>query len=476
MTTLKNFINGKFVDCSSNETMSFENPAIGQVYGTAPLSRGADVDAAFKAASDAFLGWKRTAPADRSLALFRIADAMEARADEIVAAEIQNTGKPLWWMRDAEFPQCVDHTRFHATMARNLPGWSTGEFLSGYDSTVRREPVGVCAQVAPWNYPLLMAVWKFAPALAMGNTIVLKPSDTTPHTASIMAEIFAEHLPAGVANIIYGDRDTGRAMVAHKRPDLVSITGSVRAGMEIAASAAPDLKRVHLELGGKAPVIVYDDCDFEKTVQGVAEANLYNAGQDCAAGTRVIVQEGIAKEFTAALAKKVAEFKFGAPENADHFYGALNSQNQLDRVQGFIDRLPSHAEILTGGKAQRLNGGYYFEPTLVAGLKQDDEMIQTEVFASVQTIQTFKDEAQAIEMANDVDFGLAASIWSENHGKVIRTSQDLDFGQVWVNCHLVQAAEMPNGGFKHSGHGNDLSTEAIEGYTRVKHIMSLTGR
>ena len=391
--------------------MSFENPAIGQVYGTAPLSRGADVDAAFKAASDAFLGWKRTAPADRSLALFRIADAMEARADEIVAAEIQNTGKPLWWMRDAEFLQCVDHTRFHATMARNLPGWSTGEFLSGYDSTVRREPVGVCAQVAPWNYPLLMAVWKFAPALAMGNTIVLKPSDTTPHTASIMA-----------------------------------------------------------------PVIVYDDCDFEKTVQGVAEANLYNAGQDCAAGTRVIVQEGIAKEFTAALAKKVAEFKFGAPENDDHFYGALNSQNQLDRVQGFIDRLPSHAEILTGGKAQRLNGGYYFEPTLIAGLKQDDEMIQTEVFASVQTIQTFKDEAQAIEMANDVDFGLAASIWSENHGKVIRTSQDLDFGQVWVNCHLVQAAEMPNGGFKHSGHGNDLSTEAIEGYPRVKHIMSLTGR
>jgi betaine-aldehyde dehydrogenase len=310
----------------------------------------------------------------------------------------------------------------------------------------------------------------------MGNTIVLKPSDTTPHTASIMAEIFAEHLPAGVANIIYGDRDTGRAMVAHKRPDLVSITGSVRAGMEIAASAAPDLKRVHLELGGKAPVIVYDDCDFDKTVQGVAEANLYNAGQDCAAGTRVIVQESIAKEFTAALAKKVAEFKFGAPENDDHFYGALNSQNQLDRVQGFIDRLPSHAEILTGGKAQRLNGGYYFEPTLIAGLKQDDEMIQTEVFASVQTIQTFKDEAQAIEMANDVDFGLAASIWSENHGRVLRTSQDLDFGQVWVNCHLVQAAEMPNGGFKHSGHGNDLSTEAIEGYTRVKHIMSLTGR
>jgi betaine-aldehyde dehydrogenase len=291
-----------------------------------------------------------------------------------------------------------------------------------------------------------------------------------------MAEIFAEHLPAGVANIIFGDRDTGRAMVAHKTPSLVSITGSVRAGMEIAANSAPDLKRIHLELGGKAPVVVYDDCDFDKTVQGVAEANLYNAGQDCAAGTRVLVQESIAKEFTEALAKKVAEFKFGSPENDDHFYGALNSQNQLDRVQGFIDRLPAHAEILTGGKAHRTNGGYFFEPTLITGLKQDDEMIQNEVFASVQTVQTFKDEAQAIEMANDVAYGLAASIWTENHGRAIRTSQDLDFGQVWVNCHLVQAAEMPNGGFKHSGHGNDLSTEAIEGYTRVKHVMSATGR
>ena len=476
MTTLKNLINGKFVDHSNTEYMPIENPAIGQVYGQAPLSREADVDAAFKAAAGAFDGWKRTSPAERSLALFRIADAMEARSAELIAAEVQNTGKPVWWMRDAEMPQCIDHTRFHATMARNLPGWSTGEWLTGYDSTVRREPVGVCAQVAPWNYPLLMAVWKFAPALAMGNTIVLKPSDTTPHTAAIMAEIFAEHLPAGVANIIYGDRDTGRAMVAHKTPSLVSITGSVRAGMEIAANSAPDLKRIHLELGGKAPVIVYDDCDFEATVQGVAEANLYNAGQDCAAGTRVIVQEGIAKEFTEALAKKVAEFKFGSPENDDHFYGAINSAAQLARVEGFIERLPAHAEILTGGKSHRTNGGYFFEPTLVAGLKQDDEMIQNEVFASVQTIQTFKDEAQAIEMANDVAFGLAASIWTENHGRAIRTSQDLDFGQVWINCHLVQAAEMPNGGFKHSGHGNDLSTEAIEGYTRVKHVMSLTGR
>jgi betaine-aldehyde dehydrogenase len=291
-----------------------------------------------------------------------------------------------------------------------------------------------------------------------------------------MAEIFNETLPAGVVNIIYGDRDTGRAMVSHKRPDMISITGSVRAGMEIAASAAPDLKRVHLELGGKAPVIVYDDCDFEKTVQGVAEANLYNAGQDCAAGTRVIVQESIAKEFTEALVKKVSEFKFGAPENDDHFYGAINSAAQLGRVEGFIERLPSHAEVRTGGKAQRLNGGYFFEPTVVTGLKQDDEMIQNEVFASVQTVQTFKDEAEALRMANDVAYGLAASIWTENHGRAIRTSQDLDFGQVWINCHLVQAAEMPNGGFKHSGHGNDLSSEAIEGYTRVKHVMSLTGR
>ncbi|CAB4337041.1 MAG: aldehyde dehydrogenase family protein [Actinobacteria bacterium] len=476
MTTLKNFINGAFVDASSGKTMPIENPAIGQVYGQAPLSNEKDVDKAFAAASDAFDGWKRTSPAERSLALFRVADAMEKRAAELVAAEVQNTGKPVWWMRDAEMPQCIDHTRFHATLARNLPGWSTGEYLTGFDSTVRREPVGVCAQVAPWNYPLLMAVWKFAPALAMGNTIVLKPSDTTPHTASIMAEIFAEHLPAGVVNVIFGDRDTGRAMVAHKRPDMVSITGSVRAGMEIAANSAPDLKRIHLELGGKAPVLVFEDCDFDRTVQGVAEANLYNAGQDCAAGTRVIVQESIAKEFIAALAAKVSEFKFGAPENDDNFYGSINSAAQLARVEGFLERLPSHAEILTGGKSHRLNGGYYFEPTLINGLKQDDEMIQNEVFASVQTVQTFKDEAQAIRMANDVAYGLAASVWTENHARVIRTTQELDFGQVWVNCHLVQAAEMPNGGFKHSGHGNDLSTEAIEGYTRVKHVMSYTGR
>ncbi len=476
MTTLKNFINGKFVDAAEGNTMPIENPAIGQVYGQAPLSGASDVDKAFKAASDAFDSWKRLAPADRSLALFRIADAMEARADELTAAEVQNTGKPVWWMRDGEMPQCIDHTRYHATLARNLPGYSTGEYLAGYDSSVRREPVGVCAQVAPWNYPLLMAVWKFAPAIAMGNTVVLKPSDTTPHTASIMSEIFAEHLPAGVVNVIYGDRDTGRAMVAHKRPDMVSITGSVRAGMEIAANAAPDLKRVHLELGGKAPVLVFEDCDFDRTVEEVATAGVMNAGQDCAAGCRVLVQESIAKEFIAALAKRVAQFKFGAPDDDNNYYGSINSAAQLARVQGFIDRLPSNAEVLTGGKASRLNGGYYFEPTLIAGLKQDDEMIQTEVFASVQTVQTFKDEAEGLRMANDVAFGLAASIWSENHARVIRVSQDLDFGQVWVNCHLVQAGDMPNGGFKHSGHGNDLSAEALEGYTRMKHVMSYTAR
>ena len=476
MIKLQNMINGKFVDPIEGNMMDFENPAIGQVYGQAPRSSAPDVDAAFKAASDAFEGWKRLTPGDRSLAVFRIADAMEARAAELVAAEVENTGKPVWWMRDGEMPQVLDHTRYHAALARNLPGYSTGEYGVGYDSSVRREPVGVCAQVAPWNYPLLMAVWKFAPAIALGNTIVLKPSDTTPHTAAIMAEIFAEHLPPGVVNIIFGDRDTGRAMVAHKRPDMVSITGSVRAGMEIAANSAPDLKRIHLELGGKAPVVVFADCDFDRTVEEVATAGVMNAGQDCAAGCRVIVEESIADRFIPALAKRVSEFKFGSPENDDHYYGAINSQAQLDRVQGFIDRLPSHAEVLTGGKASRQNGGYFFEPTLVAGLKQNDEMIQNEVFASVQTVQTFKDEAEAIRMSNDVAYGLAASIWTENHGRAIRVSQELDFGQIWVNCHLVQVGDMPNGGFKHSGHGNDLSAEALEGYTRMKHVMSYTAR
>jgi betaine-aldehyde dehydrogenase len=476
MTTLQNFIGGKFVEPVSGDYMDMENPATGTVYGKAPRSNATDVDNAFKAASEAFDSWKRSTPSDRSVALFRIADAMAERADELVAAEVQDTGKPVWWMRDEEMPQVIDHTRFHAALARNLPGYSTGEYLAGYDSTVRREPVGVCAQVAPWNYPLLMAVWKFAPAIAMGNTIVLKPSDTTPASARIMAEIFAEHLPAGVANIVFGDRDTGRAMVAHKRPDMVSITGSVRAGMEIMSNSAPDLKRVHLELGGKAPVIVFPDCDFEATVEGVATAGVLNAGQDCAAGCRVLVHESIAEEFTAALAKRVAQFKFGAPEDDNSFYGSINSLAQLERVQGFIDRLPSHAQVLAGGHAQRINGGYFFEPTLIGGLKQDDEAIQSEIFASVQTIQTFKDEADAIRKANDVAYGLAASIWGTNHQQIIRVSQDLDFGQIWVNCHLVQVGDMPNGGFKHSGHGNDLSAEAVEGYTRVKHIMSATGR
>jgi betaine-aldehyde dehydrogenase len=471
MKRLQNYIAGELRDARSDSFMEIVNPSTGTAYLEAPNSGDVDVDAACDAAGSAFEGWRATTPSERSLALFRIADDLEAEAEALIAAECTNTGKPLASMRGDEMPTITDYLRYYATLARSLPGLSSAQYVKGYDSTVRREPVGVCGQVSPWNYPLMMAIWKIGPALAMGNTVVLKPADTTPVTTVMMAEIAGRHLPPGVLNVVVGDRDTGRSLVAHPRPDLISVTGSVRAGSEISASVAPSLKRVHLELGGKAPALVFDDVDIDSAVSGIASAGYFNAGQDCAAAARVLIHESIYEEFVEKLVARAEATRYGSPEE-DVKFGPLNSEAQLSRVCGFFDRLPTHAQVITGGNPDRRDGGYFFEPTVVTGLTQEDEMIQEEIFGPVLTVQRFAHESEALALANGVRFGLAASIWTRNHEIAVRASARLDFGQVWINCHLTQAAEMPNGGFKYSGHGNDLSAFAIEDYTRVKHVMS----
>ncbi|MFK0257209.1 gamma-aminobutyraldehyde dehydrogenase [Streptomyces sp. NPDC090445] len=468
---LRNYIGGEFKDAADGRTTDVVNPATGEVYATAPLSGQADVDAAMAAAAAAFPGWRDTTPSERQKALLKIADAFEARADELVAAESENTGKPLGLTASEELPPMVDQIRFFAGAARLLEGRSAGEYMDGMTSIIRREPVGVCAQVAPWNYPMMMAVWKFAPAIAAGNTVVLKPSDTTPASTVLMAEIIDSVLPKGVFNVVCGDRETGKAMVEHSTPAMASITGSVRAGMQVAESASKDVKRVHLELGGKAPVVVFEDADIAKAVEDIAVAGYFNAGQDCTAATRVLVHESIHDEFVAALAKAAADTKTGQPDDEDVLYGPLNNPNQLSQVAGFIDRLPAHAKVEAGGHRVG-DKGYFFAPTVVSGLKQDDEIIQNEVFGPVITVQSFTDEAQAVEYANGVEFALASSVWTKDHGRAMRMSKKLDFGCVWINTHIPLVAEMPHGGFKKSGYGKDLSAYGFEDYTRIKHVMT----
>ena len=472
---LHNFIDGEFKPSAEGATLDIVNPSTGEAYATSPLSGDADVDAAMRAARKAFEdGWRDTTPGERMTALLRMADAIEENAERLVEIEAENTGKPKGLTLSEEIPPMCDQIRFFAGAARNLEGRATGEYMRGFTSSIRREPIGVIGSVAPWNYPMMMAVWKFAPALAAGNTIVLKPSDTTPASSVYMAELFASILPPGVFNVVCGDRGTGAAVVSHPIPEMVSITGSIAAGKAVARAAADTLKRCHLELGGKAPVIVFDDADLSGAAEDIAIAGYFNAGQDCTAATRVLASERVSGDVADALVEQAATVRLSKdeePDSEDFFIPPLNNPNQLGHVGGLVDRAPDHVRVLAGGERATADG-FFYAPTVIGGVRQDDEMARTEIFGPVITVQSFSDEDEALRWANGTDYGLASSVWTSNHKRALRMSRALDFGCVWLNCHIPLVAEMPHGGFKQSGYGKDLSAYSFEEYTRVKHVMS----